>query len=146
MGKLDYENHIITCISNYRRGLDWRLDLLTTLTRLMTTRNYIAITNLHNLQITTARAKSFQSAVSSPVVPWWRLLTLYVVQFPRWLYCRWLSTAPITSSLHRLPYNWPLSLLLASVITSRHGQRRKHRSLVYSNAFPWVNVYEGVTK
>jgi hypothetical protein len=46
---------------DYRRVLDWRLDLLNTLTRLVTTLNYSAIANLHDLQITTAHAKSFQS-------------------------------------------------------------------------------------
>jgi hypothetical protein len=39
-------------------------------TRLMTTLNYSAIANLQTLQITTEYAKTFQSAVSSPVVSW----------------------------------------------------------------------------
>jgi hypothetical protein len=39
-------------------------------TRLVTTFNYGAIPDLHTLQITTANAKSFLSAVSSPVIPW----------------------------------------------------------------------------
>jgi hypothetical protein len=39
-------------------------------TRLVTALNYGAIGDLHSLQITTAHTKSFQSAVSSPVVPW----------------------------------------------------------------------------
>jgi hypothetical protein len=39
-------------------------------TRLVTTRNYSAIADLHISVITTAHAESFQSAVSSPVVPW----------------------------------------------------------------------------
>jgi hypothetical protein len=37
--------------------LDWRLELLTTLTRLVATLNYSAISDLHTLQITTAHAK-----------------------------------------------------------------------------------------
>jgi hypothetical protein len=41
-------------------------------TRLMTTTNYSAIADLHTLQITTAHAKTFQSAESSPVVPWYQ--------------------------------------------------------------------------
>jgi hypothetical protein len=32
--------------------------------------NYSATVDFHTLQITTAYTKSFQSAVSSPVVPW----------------------------------------------------------------------------
>jgi hypothetical protein len=39
-------------------------------TRFMNTLNYCAIADLHTLQITTAHAKSFQSAVSSPVILW----------------------------------------------------------------------------
>jgi hypothetical protein len=62
--------------------------------RLVTRLNYSAIANLHTLQISTANAKSFQSAVSSPAVP-----------------CFTASNsgdspaAPTKSSLHRLPYN-----------------------------------------
>jgi hypothetical protein len=36
----------------------------------VTTSNYSAVTNSHTLQFTTACTKSFQSAVSSPVVVW----------------------------------------------------------------------------
>jgi hypothetical protein len=39
-------------------------------TRRVTTINYGAIADLHTLQITIAHDKSFQSVVSSPVVPW----------------------------------------------------------------------------
>jgi hypothetical protein len=38
-------------------------------TQLVTTFNYSAVANLHTLQITTADAKSFQSATSSTVAP-----------------------------------------------------------------------------
>jgi hypothetical protein len=44
------------------------------LTQLVTLSNCSAITNSHNVQFTTARIKSSQSAVSTPVVAWWRLL------------------------------------------------------------------------
>jgi hypothetical protein len=36
----------------------------------ITTNNYSTITNFHTLQITIAHAKSFLSAVPSPVIPW----------------------------------------------------------------------------
>jgi hypothetical protein len=36
--------------------------------QIVTTSNYSVIANSHTLQFTTARAKSFQSAMSSPVV------------------------------------------------------------------------------
>jgi hypothetical protein len=39
-------------------------------TRLVTVLNYSAIADFRTLQITTAQAKYFQSAVSSRVVPW----------------------------------------------------------------------------
>jgi hypothetical protein len=61
--------HVYEC--DHIQGLDWRLDLLTALTHdSLTILNYSAITNLRTLQITTACAKSLQSAVYSPVVPW----------------------------------------------------------------------------
>jgi hypothetical protein len=56
-------------------------------TRLLTTLHYSAIADLHTLQITTAHTKSFQSAVSSSVVPWQRLLTVVILQLPRSLRC-----------------------------------------------------------
>jgi hypothetical protein len=40
------------------------------LLQIETTSNYSAITISHTLQLTTARTKSFQCAVSSPVVTW----------------------------------------------------------------------------
>jgi hypothetical protein len=38
--------------------------------QVINTSNYNTIANIHTLQITTAHAESFQSAVSSPVIPW----------------------------------------------------------------------------
>jgi hypothetical protein len=53
--------NIVTCMSDYRRDLDWRLYLLNT----SRSSKYKAIGNLHNVQITTVHAKSFQSAFTS---------------------------------------------------------------------------------
>jgi hypothetical protein len=50
-------------------------------TRLGITSNYNAIADLHILQITTVPAKLFQSAVFTSVVPWYRLLTVEILQF-----------------------------------------------------------------
>jgi hypothetical protein len=47
-----------TCMSDYRRGLDWMLDLFTTYTTRISTSNYVTA-NLQNSQITTAPAKPF---------------------------------------------------------------------------------------
>jgi hypothetical protein len=55
-------------MSDCRRGFGLKIGFIDT--RLVTALNYSAIANLHTLQITTAPAKSFQSAVSSPVFPW----------------------------------------------------------------------------
>jgi hypothetical protein len=39
-------------------------------TRIVATFNYSAIDDLHTLEISTAHSKSFQSAMSPPVVSW----------------------------------------------------------------------------
>jgi hypothetical protein len=68
--RIIYSFYIVTRTSDYRRGFYWRLYLLTTLTHdLLATINYSAIADFHTLQITKAHTKSFQSAVSSLVVP-----------------------------------------------------------------------------
>jgi hypothetical protein len=69
---------------------------------------YSATANLHNSQIATAAAKPF--AVSSPAVPWQRLLTVEILQLLALRY-----------SLHRLPYRTDsqLTLSLAYNISAR---------------------------
>jgi hypothetical protein len=67
LGILGVEGNIITCMSDCRLIIGFidhfNIPLVTTL-------NYSAIADLHTLQFTTAYAKTFQSAVSSTVVPW----------------------------------------------------------------------------
>jgi hypothetical protein len=47
------DHHVVTLLGcDYRRGMDWILDLLT---QLGTTSNYSATANLHILQITSTR-------------------------------------------------------------------------------------------
>jgi hypothetical protein len=48
-------------------------------TRLVTTLNYSPIADLHTPQISTAHARCFQSAVSSPLVPWKRRPTVEIL-------------------------------------------------------------------
>jgi hypothetical protein len=56
--------------SDCRRGFGLEIGFIDHFnTRLVTTLHYSAIADLHTLQIITAHLKSFQSAVSSPVVP-----------------------------------------------------------------------------
>jgi hypothetical protein len=61
--------NIVTCMSDYRRGFGREIGFIDHL-HVVPTSNYNTIANFHTLQITTAHAKSFQSAVSSQVVPW----------------------------------------------------------------------------
>jgi hypothetical protein len=62
-------NDNATRMSDYRRGLGLVTGFIELLQNVINS-NYIAITNLHTLQLTTARIKHFQSAMSSPVVDW----------------------------------------------------------------------------
>jgi hypothetical protein len=56
-------------MSDYKRGLDWWLDLLNTYTHnSLLHATYSAIANLHTLQITKAHAKSSQSDFTSRFV------------------------------------------------------------------------------
>jgi hypothetical protein len=58
--------YIVTCMSNYTCSFRFETGFIDHVnTRLATTFNYSAIANLHNLQITTAHATSFQSTVVS---------------------------------------------------------------------------------
>jgi hypothetical protein len=50
-------------------------------TKLETASNYCAAANLLNSQITAAPVKLFQPAISSPAVPWQRLLTVEILSF-----------------------------------------------------------------
>jgi hypothetical protein len=58
---------ILSRVCDYRRELKWTFDLLST--QLVTASNYTTIAD-HILKITTTYTTPFQSAVSSPVVPW----------------------------------------------------------------------------
>jgi hypothetical protein len=49
-----------------------------------TASNYSAVANSHTLQFTTARAKSFQSAVSPAAVAWWQILCFHAHVLTGW--------------------------------------------------------------
>jgi hypothetical protein len=61
--------YTVTCMSDYRRGLDLVIGFIELLQKL-TTSNYSSIANSHKLPFTRAYTKFSQSAVSSPVVAW----------------------------------------------------------------------------
>jgi hypothetical protein len=109
-------------------------------TRLVTALNYSAIDDLHTLEITTAHAVFSVCCVFSSC-------SLVTASNSGYSSASALSTTPTKSSLHRLPYKFPryhwLTSKFVSVITSRHGPRRKHHSLSYSNRFRG-NVFEKV--
>jgi hypothetical protein len=117
-------------------------------TRLMTTLNYSAIADLHTSQITTAHAKSFQSAVSSPVFPGngfkqWRFFSFH----PHFI-ARWLSTALTKPSLQRLPYSSLPSLQLSLHLSSLshlgmdcvENTASNSSSIVALDSLPWQSV------
>jgi hypothetical protein len=60
-------HNTITCMGDFGLEIGF-IDHFNT--RLVATLSYSAIDDLHTLQISTAHAKSFQSAMSSPVVSW----------------------------------------------------------------------------
>jgi hypothetical protein len=70
--KLNLENtgrgwydHTVTCMCDYRQGLDWWMDLLTTYTHDSELQVITSPTiNLHSSQITTATAKPFPGFIS----------------------------------------------------------------------------------
>jgi hypothetical protein len=129
---------VVTRRSDYPRLFDWRSGLLTTLTHDSWLFNYSAVPNLHTLQITTVHAKSSQSAVTI------RFLVTVLktggnsASVPNCTDQDFSSQTPL--QIWRTPKH-------ASVITSRHGLRRKYRSLLYSNRFGGnLFVCEGVTQ
>jgi hypothetical protein len=93
----------------------------------MTTLNYSAIADLHNLQITTAHAKSlpFCSVFTSR-----SLVTAFNTGDFSASALMSLLNLLFTDSLTTLSTLAPIVLLITA-----HGPRRKHRSLLYSNRF-----------
>jgi hypothetical protein len=81
----------------------------------MTTSDYSAIANSHTLQFTTARTKSSQSAVSLPVVAWWRIqqslcFRAHVLTgwrlFPQLTHCPSPSQSYITTDVQSASLSW----------------------------------------
>jgi hypothetical protein len=93
-------------------------------TKLVTTGNYRAMANLHNLQFTVTHTLSlFQPAMLSLVVAWWRL------QQWRFLFpCSSPLCMEVPFQLSTLATDWLPQTV--TVITYRHGLHRKHRSSV----------------
>jgi hypothetical protein len=100
--------------------------------------NYNAIANFHTLQTTTAHAKPFHSAVSSTVFPWYRLLTVEILQLPPSLRC------PL-AHMHRLslPFANSLTTLFCFSCPPNHTSARTTEKTLFTvvlQSFPWECV------
>jgi hypothetical protein len=102
---------------NYRQCLDWWMDLLTTYTHDWKVQIITALPLISTIHRSPQHPLSlFQSAVSSPAVPWQRFLTVEIFQLHA-----------LRSSRNSLPCRTQLNWLCPLLITSRHGPHRKHR-------------------
>jgi hypothetical protein len=110
---------IVTCRGDYKRGLDWWMDLLTTHTHdseLQALTTLIHKSPQHPLNL-------IQPAVFSPAIPQQRLLTMEILQFHA-----------LKQFLHNLPCriqlstNWVAPFIFK--ITPRYGLCRKHSSSI----------------
>jgi hypothetical protein len=102
-------------MSDYRRGLDWKMDLLTTYTHYSELQAITAPPLITTIRKSPQHSLSFsQPAVTSPVDPWQRLLTVGILQLQA-----------IKFSLHRLQYRntSALTLSLAYNILARTTQK-----------------------
>jgi hypothetical protein len=107
-------------ICDYRWGLDWWMDLLTTYTSFGTISNYTAppISTIHKSP--QHPLSIFQHTVSSLAVPWQWLLTVDILQLHA-----------LRSSLHSLPYRTQLtSCPKPPGYNSQGGPHRKHSSSI----------------
>jgi hypothetical protein len=112
---------IVACICDYRWGLDWWIDLLTTYAH-GTTSNYSAIANLHTSQITTASAKYFPACC---VFTSLSLATASNSGDSSASHAQVLSSQPsVRNSILCLTELCPL------LITSQHGPHTEHRSSI----------------
>jgi hypothetical protein len=111
----------------------------------VTESNYSALASSHTLQFTTARTKFSHSAVSSPIVAWWRIPTVSSASLLTFLPAGDCLTTHslllLTNSQaddHLTPTSYSSGWLYCSsqlilLITSRHGPRSKHCLLFYFN-------------
>jgi hypothetical protein len=107
---------------DYRRGLDWWIDLLTTYTHDSELQAVTApplISTIHKSP--QHQLNILQPTVSSPTVPWQRLLTVEILQLHA-----------LNSCLHGTELTTDKAPDL-SVITFRHGPHSKHSSSIVAS-------------
>jgi hypothetical protein len=128
-------NILSRIMCDYRRGIDWILDLLT---QLGTTSNYSAIDNLHNLQITTAPISLFPARF---VFISRSLATASNSEDSSDSPPRVMSSQPPVQNFLSTQLNSLLQTVLR--ITSRHGPHRKHPVSNSKSIFACVFVSAG---
>jgi hypothetical protein len=100
----------------YRRGLHWWMDLLTIHAHDWEVQVITAPPLISAIHKSPQHPLSlFQPAVTSPVVPWQRFLTVEI-----------LKLHAFRSSCHNLPCRIQLNWLCPLLITSRHRPHKKH--------------------
>jgi hypothetical protein len=102
----------------------WNGDSIYWPLQIVTTSNYGAIAYLHTLQITTAYARSSQSALTSRF-----LVTDFNIGD---------SKVSVLMSLPAGQYNWQLAPIV--LITSRHGQHTKHCFQQFLYCSVWIHA------
>jgi hypothetical protein len=125
-----------------------------------TTINHNRFSDPRTLQISRAYANPLSLlAVSSPAVPWQRLLAMEILQLHALRF--YLHSVPyrtayqpttqldliIAPSLLSLPCRTQLTHCAVLVITSRHGPHRKHVILLLrAYSLPWERVYRAAAQ
>jgi hypothetical protein len=132
--KVAWYYHVREC--HYRRDFRLGIEFIDHLdTRLGTTNNCSAIAYLHILIITSASAKFFQPAASSPVLPWQRLLTVDNLQLHSPKFSVNGGSLPTASFPHSpLKYKW-LGSKMFFLVNPLHGLSRKYRFQQYLYGF-----------
>jgi hypothetical protein len=100
--------NIVMCLCDYRRSSDWWLDLLTTYNSWLQVIS--ALPSIPTIHKSTKHTLSlFQYAVSSPTVPWQRLLTVEIIHLYALRFC--LHSLPCRTAFRtEWLVNWTLSL------------------------------------
>jgi hypothetical protein len=117
--------HVLEC--DYRRGLDGWVYLLTTHTHDSAPQAITAPPLISTIHKSPQHPLSiFRPAVSSPAVPWQRLLIVEIVHLHA-----------LKSSLHRLPCRTDFVATIVLLTTPRHGP---HRNTLFLTLLPLLGV------
>jgi hypothetical protein len=101
-------------------------------TRIETTSNYSAITNIHTSQITTIHAKSFLACCVFTSRYLVTALSVEILQLSALKSSLNGGSVPTITFLHGLPYRTDSVAPVVFLIAPRHAPRRRHRSFSYA--------------